>query len=367
MKVTLSRLNLTSLLTKIQNVTPVKPSTPILANLLIEAMDDQLIISGTDGTVSMRIYIDAEVQEEGSIALPSRQFIQLIRELTAPVIEIHTLSPDVATINSGSSHFKIRGMLKSEFPEIPNLQEGVSFSIPSRGLKEILSRSAFSASRTDTQNTLNAILLQHTDKTAYVMTTDGKRLTKITFLADLPPNTSESYLIPLKAAEEVIHILDAKEDDLVCITLMKDKIAFEMKAITLISKLFSGKFPDVSRIIPSPKKEALSLHREELMALLRQVCLFTSEMHNSVRFSFVPGELHISTNAISSGEGAVKMPVNYTGEPLDIAFNPVYFLDILRHIKDETVSFNVTDSYNPGLVTDSTSAQFVIMPMRLES
>ncbi len=63
----------------------------------------------------------------------------------------------------------------------------------------------------------------------------------------------------------------------------------------------------------------------------------------------------------------VKMPVNYSSAPFDIAFNPVYFLDILRHIKDETVNFNVTDSYNPGLITDSTSAQFVIMPMRLES
>ncbi len=366
MRVILSRLTLSGLLTKIQNITPVKPVTPALSNLLLEAHDDQLIISATDGTVSMRIYLDAEVKEEGAIALPARQFVSLVRELTAPILEIHTPSAETAALNSGSSHFKIRGMLKEEFPQMPNLQEGTSFTIPSKGLKEILSRSVFSAAKSDSQNTLNSVLLQHTDKAASVMTTDGKRLTKIAFLADLPPQTSQAYLIPLKAAEEVIHILDAKEDDLICITLMKDKIAFEMKAITLISKLFSGKFPDVGRIIPTLKSDPLSLHREELIALLRQVALFTSEEHNSVRFSFLPGELQISTNAAMSGEGMVKMPVNYSGSRLDIAFNPAYLLEALRHIKDETVNLSVTDSHNPGLLTDSTSAQFVIMPMRLE-
>ena len=60
------------------------------------------------------------------------------------------------------------------------------------------------------------------------------------------------------------------------------------------------------------------------------------------------------------------MPVNYSGPKLEIAFNPHYFLDILRHSKDETVQFNITDSYTPGMITDSSKAEFVIMPMRLE-
>ena len=85
-----------------------------------------------------------------------------------------------------------------------------------------------------------------------------------------------------------------------------------------------------------------------------------------MRFSFTTGELHLSATSGEIGEGKVNMPVNYAGEKLEIAFNPIYFLDVLRHSKDETVKFNVTDSYNPGLITDSSTAQFVIMPMRLE-
>jgi DNA polymerase-3 subunit beta len=59
------------------------------------------------------------------------------------------------------------------------------------------------------------------------------------------------------------------------------------------------------------------------------------------------------------------MPVDFSAEKLEVAFNPFYFMDILRHSKDETITFSIQDAYNPGMITDSTSAIFVIMPMRL--
>lgn len=367
MKVIISRLELLAMIGKIQNVVGAKPAIPILANVLVEAIDDQLIISATDLTVSMRVYAEAKVQEEGSITLPARRFFQLVRELTAPQVEIHTLSPEVATINAGSSHFKVHGMHKSEFPALADLSEGTQFSIAPAALKELLSRSAFAAARDDSRQVLNGILLQNANQTATFIGTDGKRLAKIHSAIDLPQDFSGSFIVPLKAVEEMIRILDIKEEEPAKITLMADKIALELKSTTLISKLLSGQFPDVSRVIPTtPKEKAISLHREELMSLLRQVSLFTSDASSSVRFSFSNGELHLSATSGEIGEGKVKMPANYGGEKLEIAFNPVYFLDVLRHSKDETVQFSVTDSYNPGLITDSSSAQFVIMPMRLE-
>jgi DNA polymerase-3 subunit beta len=366
MKVIISRAELVALIGKIQNVVPSKPSIPILANVLVEAVDDQLIISATDLTVSMRAYAEAKVQEEGAITLPARRFFQLVRELTAPQVEIHSASPEIATVNAGSSHFKVHGMHKSEFPALPDLSDGTQFSISSASLKELLSRSAFAAARDDSRQVLNGILLQNVSQTATFIGTDGKRLAKIYSTVDLPQDFNASHIVPLKAVEEMIRMLDVKEEEPAKITLMADKIALELKSTTLISKLLSGQFPDDSRVIPQTKEQTISLHREELMSLLRQVSLFTSDHSSSVRFTFTSGELHLSATSGEIGEGRVNMPVNYGGEKLEIAFNPVYFLDILRHSKDETVNFNVSDSYNPGLITDSSTAQFVIMPMRLE-
>lgn len=364
MKAVISKNELVSLIGKIQSIVSPKPAIPILANVLLEAIDDQLIISATDLTVSMRAFAEAKVLEEGAITLPARRFFQLVRELTAPQVEIQSASPEAAFINAGSSHFKIHGMHKSEFPALPDLTEGNHFTVQSEVLKEMLGRTAFAAAREDNRQVLNGILLQHASGTAIFIGTDGKRLAKLQTSIGTDGGQG-SYILPLKAVEEIVKILDTKES--AELTLMHDKFAVEVGPITLITKLLTGQYPDVTRVIPDKSSAPITLHREELIALLRQVSLFTSENSSSVRFTFTPGALHLSAMSGDIGEGKVSMPVNYSGAKLEIAFNPNYFLDILRHTKDETVSFNISDSYNPGLITDSSSAQFVIMPMRLET
>ena len=135
--------------------------------------------------------------------------------------------------------------------------------------------------------------------------------------------------------------------------------------MTLIAKLLSGQYPDVERVIPLKLAYEFSIHREELMSLLKQVSLFTSETSSSVRFTFEPGQLHLAAMSSDIGEGRVSMPVDFSGPKLEIAFNPYFFLDILRHSNDETIRFGLNDPHNPGLITDSTQALFVLMPMRL--
>ena len=130
-------------------------------------------------------------------------------------------------------------------------------------------------------------------------------------------------------------------------------------------------------MIPSQIGMTVNLHREELMTLLRQISLFAAETNQSVRFTFGEGELKLTANAMEVGEGKVSMPVNYSGQKLEIAFNPDFFLGICRHIKNETFSIGLTDSWNPGLISDVNPAKneseneeelkslFVLMPMRL--
>ncbi len=370
MKVIIARAELLNLIGKIQSIVPARPSSPILGNILLEAVADELIISATDLSVSMRAFISADVKEEGAIALPAKRFFQLIRELTTPEVEIHCQSPEVAHINAGSSHFKMSGMHKNEFPSLPDLalstlSSGLSISIPSSLLKEMLIRSSFAAARDDNRQVLNGILVQHLQKMSTFIGTDGKRLARLHTTIDSPEEHQGSYILPLKALEEMIKILDGKEENSK-LYFMADKIAIETGSVTLMGKLLAGQYPDVNRIIPQKMEAPIALHREELLTLLRQVSLFTPDSSTAVRFTFTTGELHISSVSGEIGEGRVSMAVNYGGPKLEVAFNPHYFMDILRHTKDETVQFTLKDAFTPGLITDSTSANFVIMPMRIE-
>jgi DNA polymerase-3 subunit beta len=364
MKAVISKIDLVNLIGKIQSIVAAKPAIPILSNVLIEAVDDQLIVSATDLTVSMRMYVDAKVVEEGAIALPARRFFQLVRELTSPQVKISATSNEVAEITTGTSVFKINGMNKAEFPTLPDLTGSTEISLSSASLKEMFSKTAFSAAREDSRYMLNGVQIQISNQKATFIGTDGKRLAKAFTQVTIDPTITGTYVIPLKAVEEMTKILD-DSDQQVHLHLAQDKISLDCGSLTLITKLLSGQYPDVERVIPSKLAHSFSIHREELMSLLRQISLFTSENSSSVRFSFETGQLFLSAMSSDIGEGRVSMPVDYAGSKLEIAFNPYFFLDILRHSKEETFRFGVNDPHNPGLITDSTQALFVIMPMRL--
>ena len=372
MKFVIATQEFNYLISKCLNIVSQKTAIPILSNILIEAVNDELILTATDLTVGVRCYTEAKILQEGATTLPAKKLAQLVRELTAVNIEVTSNTNEVTEISANSSRFKLNGMNRNEFPSLPAVAGAVNFKIKQTELKDMFFRTSFAVSKEDNRYVLTGIFLHIANKQATFIGTDGKRLARAHLAVDVEQAFTASYIIPLKAVEEIIKNLS--DDGEATVFLMSDKIAVEANNTMIVSKLLSGDYPDVNRVIPESTDAVVSLHREELMTLLRQVSLFTAETNHSVRFTFGEGELRLTANTMEIGEGKVSMPANYNGPKLEIAFNPNFFLDILRHSKGETVKMGVTDSYNPGVITDkeetpslkaSPSPLFVLMPMRL--
>lgn len=373
MKFIIATAELGQILTKIQNVIAQKATIPILSNVLLEARGQELIVTATDLTVGIRCFTPAKVIEEGTTTLPARKLTQLIREITVPQIEITTNAQEITEIKANTSRFKLHGMNQKEFPSFPDTAGSTHFKMKQSDLKEMFFCTSFAVSREDSRYVLTGVFLQISDGIATFVGTDGKRLAKTKLPLSLDPSIKGDYIVPLKAVEEILKNLNDDED--ATIFLMHDKIAVEANRSIIVTKLLSGEYPDVNRVIPAAPDINVTLHREELISLLRQVSLFTTDASQSVRFTFEPGELSLSANAMEIGEGKVSMPVNYQGQKLDIAFNPSYFLDVLRHSKEETLEMGLIDGFNPGVLTErrapkpeeivKPSPLFVVMPMRL--
>ena len=363
MKFVVSRTELANLIRKIQNVVPQNAPIPILSHFLIEAKAGELVFTATDLTVGARCTTKAKIFEEGSLSIPSRRFFQLIRELTDTNIEVSAEEGEMAQIKAGSSCFRFHGMDKSEYPALPDLADAVQFAISSEKLKEMFSRTSFAVSKEDNRYVLTGVLMRVEKSKAIFVGTDGKRLAKTETDVPLPPEFSGEYIIPLKAVDEIMKMVGENEEATVYLT--DDKVAVESGSTILITKLLAGDYPDFEQVIATHSERSVTLHREELITLLRQISLFTTDTAHSVRFTFTSGELTLVANSADIGEGKVSMPVNYSDEKLEIAFNPHFFLDILKHTKDETVTLSISDAFNPGVITDSTPSLFIIMPMRL--
>lgn len=365
MKFVISRNELSNLIRKIQNIVPQNPPIPILSHFLIETNgEDELVFTATDLTIGSCCRAKAKIYERGSLALPSKRFFQLIRELTEPNIELTFAQGEMSEIKAGSSSFRLHGMDKEDFPKLPDFKEAIQFKIENQILKEMLFRTVFAVSKEENLYVLTGVLMRIENGKAIFVGTDGKRLARNETAIALAPDHSGEYIFPQKAVDEIIKMLsDDKEE--ATVYLAHDKVAIESGSTIIVTKLLSGDYPNFEQILASHCEHKMSLHREELVTLLRQISLFTNDTSQSVRFTFLDGELQLTANCADIGEGHVSMPVNYSGNKIEIAFNPFFFLDILRHSKDETLSLGISDSYNPGIITDSTSSLFIIMPMRL--
>lgn len=372
MKFVISTQELNYLLSKLMNIVSQKPTVPILSNFLIEAKNNILTLTATDLTVGIRCQTEVKVLEEGSTTLPAKRFSQLVRELTAINVEIKSGQNEVTEVVANTSRFKINGMNRTEFPSLPDMSGATSFKVKQSDLKDMLFRTSFAVSREDNRFVLTGALMRIANGQATFMGTDGKRLARAHMGIQVDTSFSGNFIIPLKAVEEISKNLMDEGD--ATLYLMTDKIAVEANQTMIITKLLSGEYPDVSKVIPERSEIVVTVHKDELTTLLRQVSLFTADASHSVRFSFSDGDLRLTANTMEIGEGKVNMPVNYQGPQLDIAFNPGFFLDILRHSKEETITIGLTDAFNPGVITDkdptpgvalASSPLFVIMPMRL--
>ncbi|MCH9631770.1 MAG: Beta sliding clamp [Chlamydiae bacterium] len=363
MKFVVPKETLSKLITNIQNIVSHKPTIPILSNFLIEASDGELTVTATDLTVGIRCQGEAKVEQEGAITLPAKRFFQLTKELTAPSLEIKSSDGELSEVVAGSSHFKFRGMHHKDFPSLPDLNAATAVKMSQKDLKEMIFRTAFAASREDSRYVLTGILLKIENKRALFVGADGKRLAEAFIELEIDADIKGEYIIPLKAVEEIYKSLSEKDE--ATLFLMPDKVAVEVNKTLIVTKLLSGAYPDFKRIIPDKLDTSVSLHREELISLLRQVSLFTDEENQSARFLLAKGALELKANNATIGEGQVSMPANYEKEPFAIAFNPNIFLDVLRHSRSEVIQLGLNDPFNPGVITDESTARFVIMPMRL--
>lgn len=363
MKYSVAKEDLVQAISKLQNVVAVRPALPLLANFMVEARQGSLVLTATDLTVGIRCVVPAQVEQEGVTTLPARRFFQLVREITSPQLQMATNEQEMTQVHAGNSRFKILGIGQNEYPQLPEFNEDSSFEIDQKSLKEALFKTSFAVSKEDSRYVLTGVLMHLDEEGATFVGTDGKRLAKAPLAID-KCKIKGRYILPAKAVDEVLRCLDDSENKLK-VYVEVDKIAFDLKHTLVMTRLVSGEYPDFQRVIPAQVKIEVQVHREELICLLRQVSLFTAENSQSARFTLNDSELTLSAVSADIGECRVAMPLHYQGARFDIAFNPHYFLDILRHSGDDTVRLGLIDPFNPGLISDSSGALFVLMPMRL--
>jgi DNA polymerase-3 subunit beta len=352
----------------VQTVVSPRSTLPILSNFLFETDGVKLKLSSTDLEVGVTCSIKGEVLKEGSITVPAKRFGDIIRELPNDEnIEIKSDDNNQISIKCGKSHFVLMGLPKSDYPVLPGFPEEKNFKIAKSILKTMLRRTSFSASNDETRYVLNGVCLIVADGKLQFVATDGRRLS---FIArdGLDKKLQFKAIIPSKAVTEIQRILTAEEkDEDVVIGITENQVACRIGSVTIISRLIEGTFPNYEQVIPKKHDVQIKVGVKETLSAVRQMSLLTSDKASSVRFLFAKNLLKISASSQGLGSGEVELDIEYAGPNLEIAFNPLFLIDILKNVDENAVFFELTTALNPALVTPVSDKQYlcVVMPMRV--
>ena len=374
MKLTLSKLDFVKSLSFIQDIVQTKSTIPILANVLLEAKQGRLHLSGTDMdmTISDKIKIK-NIETEGATCVPVHILYNVIKELSDD--KLIDLSYDKNSkklyLTSFKSKFTFSCLPKDDFPILTTENYKTSFSLKSDLLKEMIDKTYFAVSNEEARYYLNGILF-HTIKLnnkflLRSIATDGHRLAQNE--TDAPPTANNIFttIIPKKLIFELRKLIDEVENE-IKIDLSERKIKFSFNETVVISKLIDGKFPDYEKVIPKNAKNSFSIDRKIFLESINRIATISSEKSKAIKLNLNKNKLTISANNLEEGgSGIEEIEVNYNGPTLDIGFNASYLKEIINQFNGKEITILFSNSIAPTIIKDSTQSEtlYVLMPMRV--
>ena len=348
----------------VQTAINTKSTLPILSNILIEATNDNLILTTTDLDIGIVSTIAVKPSIAGAITVPAKKFSDIIKELPDnETISISVKKNNLVTIDCEKSSFKIMGLPKEEFPQLPEFKDKDSITLQQKKLKTMLRLTNFAISRDETRYVLNGILFVIKPTHIRLVATDGRRLAMIEDKMQLPKTLERKFIVPTKAIMELDRTLG--EDGEVKIFFSDNQIFFDTGATRIVSRLIEGDFPNYEQVIPKETKEKVAVSREGFLSAIRRVALFTNPESMAVKVDLARDKVVLSKSAPYLGEARVEIEADHKGKEMSVGFNPEYLIDLLKTMDQETIYLELVDPEKPGVIRMGSEYVYVVLPMQV--
>ncbi len=367
MEIRANRSELVSELIPMQGIVERKTTIPVLSHLLLTARGDRLHLAATDLDVSLTSWCEADVRQEGGIAIQAKKFQEIVRSLNSEEIDLVLDEPRVLTIRAGRSRFKIHGMAPDDFPTLPGV-DGHSIAateIPFLELRRMVAKILFAVSAEESRFQLNGALLKLKDGAFEMVATDGHRMALVEHALDTSVD-ADSVLVPRKALQEIQRL---EGEGNLAYRRGEHHLSFRVGKRELICRILEGTFPDYERVIAKDNDKKVVFERKHLADAVQRVALLTGDRARSVRLQFSQDQLVISAANPDLGEAVEEVACAYEGPGFRVGMNPDYLSQFLSAVETEKVRLELMDENTQcvGYPQDGPDARYlcVIMPMRI--
>jgi DNA polymerase-3 subunit beta len=362
MQLQVTQENLNKALGTVGRVANSRGTLPVLANVLIKTVSNRLSIAATNLDIAITHYIGAKVAEDGAITVPARLMQDFVSSLPAGIID---LKLDEYKLGIATDQYQsvINGVSAEEFPVMPAIEGGRTWTIAADALKKSLQQVVIAASTDEARPVLTGVLLHTKDGKLLMAATDSYRLAE----KRLGDNTEEvELLVPVSAMQDLLRIVSDFEGD-VQVTNDEQQVLFRVGDVELVARLIEGKYPDYRKLIPQDFATTATLKRADLLNVTKVSSLFARESAGSITIHVEETSQNLSIRSVASqlGENTATADAKVTGTGV-ITLNSRYLLDALHALGGDEVLFAFNGKLEATIIRDPAADDYthIIMPLK---
>lgn len=362
--------NLLNALSAVSKATTTRGIQPILANILIDAIDAKsLKLSATDFDISIESIIPASVQQEGKITLQSKKLTEIISNVSDDSVAFDIdLEKLTAKISSGQAKFELMGIASDEFPEITRIEENNEVELELETLVSSIRQTRFAAASFEANNVLSGVFFKISGEEMEVAATDGNRLAQKKTKLSKSLDKDISVVVPTRILDELARMTASGTEDTIHVGLADGQISFRMADKYLLSRLLEGRYPDYPKLIPAGYETVAKANKDDLISSIRRTAVMANERTNIVKMDFEKHKLNLSANTPDMGDASDSMDVDFKDGGLKIAFNYKFILEALQAIETHDITMEFGGSLAPALLKcdDDEGYLCLIMPVQVK-
>lgn len=349
-----------------QEIIASKNALSIMSNVLLEALEGSLSIKATDIKVSFETSIPVDATEHGIVTVFCDKLSGILASIPEGDIAIEQEDSKVLVKPTFKKvRFQLKTIAGERFPELPQAENGVHFSIPSKEFKRMIAQTIFAVSDDETRYFMNGVFFENIGEGLALVATDGRRLSyvKKEFEAKVPG--FRGVIVPPKVLSLIMK--HAPEEGIIEIAVTEKSIFFRFGAYR-ISLLIEGQFPNYQKVIPDSQKNRLLVRRLDLLDALRRVSIFVEQKSRRTIFTLSDGAMIISSEESEIGTAREELPCRYEGPEVVIALNHRYMEEPLKVMDSEYVVVEFTEPNRAITISPEPGSDYfhIVMPMQVE-
>lgn len=330
---------------------------PVLSGIKFNLTNEGLFLSASDNDISIESFINKDkledIKEIGSTVIQGKYILEIIRKLEGKIVDIELLDNIKVLISCGNSEFNLNCMEASEFPNLNIEEKKEPIIIKKTEFKNLINKTSFAVSTQETRPILTGINFKINEDKLECIATDSYRLAKKHVILGQKVEEDVNIVIPGKNLIELTKILE-ENDANIEMHVFSNKVLFKFDDTLFQTRVLSGTFPDVDRLIPASFELEVKANANEFYNVIDRAALLTSEKDkNIVKFECVGNEVIVSSNSPEIGRVEEKMSVEKNAETdIKIAFSSKFMMDALRTVESLDVVLCFNNDVNPIIIKD---------------